>query len=91
MPEHIDAGSRPFWYYVSFFIVYFLLVGLLMAPASIHGYGIELIPIAMFFAGLIILPMAACSVGTTIRPLFQFHYHGEHTPVMEEIHEEVAA
>ena len=90
MPEHIDGDTKPKLYYISFIITYVLLVGLLMIPASCSGYGIGLIPIAMFFSGMIILPMAICSVGTSMRPLFQFHYHGEPTPVMKEIIEELA-
>lgn len=89
MPEHIDGDKRPKWYYTSFIIIYLLLVGLLMVPASCSGYGIELIPIAMLFSGMIILPMAICTIGTSMRPLFQFHYHGEPTPVMREIVEEI--
>ncbi len=88
MPEHIE-GSRPLCYYLSFILVYFMLVGLLMTPVFLRGYGVELVPVAMFFAGIVILPMTICSLVSMVRPLFQFHYHGEHTPVMDEIHEEV--
>jgi hypothetical protein len=41
------------------------------------------------FIVIMMFTLIGCGLPSRDRPHFQFHYHGEEFPVMDEIHEEV--
>lgn len=79
------SGLCVFALLLSFLPVFFIF------SMPVFLYGIEWAPVSIFFGTMFFIPIITCGFFFRGRPLIQSTYHGEHTPVMDELYDEIAA
>ena len=82
--------ERSYGFYITA-IVMTALVSLIFFWPLTFSTAISLVDIPSIIAFIVIMMfnLVGCGLPSRDRPHFQFHYHGEEFPVMDELYEEV--
>jgi hypothetical protein len=80
-----QGGRIGFW--ICVFLTFLSLIFMMLFPFT--PMQTSTWPLAVLFALMIVSTFFGCGNVCRGRPQFQFHYHGEHTVVMDEIGAEV--
>lgn len=83
MTQRISEERNERGFFPCILLTYLILTLLLLFPFT--PTQISIWPITSLLALLIVLTFFGCGKTFRGRPQFQFHYHGEHTVVMDEI------
>jgi hypothetical protein len=82
--------ERSFGFYITVFITIGLISGIFLWPLTFStAISVMDLPSIIIFITIMMFSLLGCGLPDRERPHFQFHYHGEKFPVMNELHEEI--
>lgn len=82
--------ERSYGFYITVIVTVGLIAGIFLWPLTYSPIISVLdIPSIVVFISIMMITLIGCGLPDRGRPHFQFHYHGEESPVMSEMIEEV--
>ncbi|MFW9807583.1 MAG: hypothetical protein ACFFFK_12715 [Candidatus Thorarchaeota archaeon] len=82
--------ERSYGFYITAIVMLALISWIFFWPLTFsNAISVADIPSIIGFIAIMIFSLVGCGLPSRDRPHFQFHYHGEEFPVMDELYEEV--
>ncbi|MFW9814041.1 MAG: hypothetical protein ACFFF9_16380 [Candidatus Thorarchaeota archaeon] len=82
--------ERSYGFYVTGFVIICLIAGIFLWPLTFSPIiSVMDLPSIIVFISIMMITLLGCGLPDRGRPHFQFHYHGEEFPVMDEMREEI--
>ena len=82
--------ERSNGFYITSVAIIVVISGIFLWPLTFSNVlSVADLPSILIFIAIMMFSLIGCGLPSRDRPHFQFHYHGEEFPVMNEMHEEV--
>ena len=82
--------ERSYGFYITLIVAVGLIAGIFIWPLTFSpAISIMDMPSIIIFISIMLFSLIGCGFPDRERPHFQFHYHGEEFPVMNELREEI--
>ena len=90
MSRKVVSTERSLGYYITVMVACALIAGIFLWPLAFSpSISVTDLPSIIVFFLITMFALLGCGLPSRERPHFQFHYHGEKFPVMNEIEDEI--